>query len=77
MASSKPKKSKHQLVKSHLTRYGSITSWKAIQSYGATRLSAIIHNLRHKEGMNIVTHNIDMVDQYENKGTYAKYQYIK
>lgn len=35
------------LVLRHLQRHGSITSWEAIQEYGATRLSAIIFNLRH------------------------------
>lgn len=39
--------SKSFLVLRHLQRYGSITSWEAIQEYGATRLSAIIFNLRH------------------------------
>ena len=39
---------KSQLVKEHLLEYGSITTWQAIQMYGETRLSAIIHNLREK-----------------------------
>ena len=37
---------KHQKVLEHLKTHGSITSWEAIQLYRATRLSAIIFNLR-------------------------------
>ena len=36
----------------NLQKYGYITSWDAINMYHATRLSAIIFNLR-KEGYNI------------------------
>lgn len=41
-------------VLKHLQEYGSITSWEAIEEYGATRLSAIIYNLR-KKGFKIKT----------------------
>lgn len=30
-----------------------ITSWEAFMEYGITRLSSIIHRLRHNKGMNI------------------------
>ena len=43
-------------VLAHLQQEGSITSWDAIQLYRATRLSAIIFNLR-KEGYNIKSKN--------------------
>ena len=36
----------------HLQKYGSITSWDAIQLYKATRLSAIVFNLK-EEGYSI------------------------
>ena len=39
-------KNKHQLVKQHLLKKKSITSWEAIKLYEATRLAAIISNLR-------------------------------
>ena len=42
------KTTKTQLVKSHLLERGKITSWEAIENYGATRLSAIIFNLRDR-----------------------------
>lgn len=44
---------KSRLVREHLISGKSITSWEAIQLYRATRLSAIIFNLR-KDGLNIV-----------------------
>ena len=39
---------KTRLVEQHLINKGSITSWEAITNYRATRLSAIIFNLRKK-----------------------------
>ena len=43
-------------VLSHLQRYSSITSWDAIRLFRATRLSAIIFNLRD-EGYKIDSEN--------------------
>lgn len=71
------KKTKTSLVGAHLHRYGSITSWKAIEAYGATRLSAIIHVLRHERNLNIVTHKIKFKDKFGNEEIVAKYQLIK
>lgn len=59
-------------VKSHLMTKGSITSWEAIENYGATRLSAIIFKLRDK-GMNIVTEDLEAVDRNGNAVKFAKY----
>lgn len=39
-------KSQREDVLSYLKRYGSITSLKAIEKFGATRLSSIIYDLR-------------------------------
>mgnify|MGYP002524028710 CR=1 FL=1 len=64
---------KHQLVKRHLQEFGSITSWEAIDLYGATRLSAIIFNLR--KTMDIDTMMIEATDRYGNTCPYAKYIY--
>ena len=66
---------KSQLVKEHLLTKGKITSWEAIQEYGATRLSDIIFRLR-KSGYNILTNNIAFTDRYGNTGQYAEYVYI-
>jgi hypothetical protein len=62
-------------VKKHLLKKKSITSWDAIIQYKATRLSAIIFNLR-KNGWDIVTNNITSKDKDGNSSTYAKYVLI-
>ena len=66
--------SKHQKVLEHLKKYGSITSWEAINRYGATRLSAIIFNLR-KQGYDIRTIMREETDRYGNTCEYANYVY--
>lgn len=63
---------KTQLVLEHLQQYGCITSLEAIEKYGATRLSAIIYNLR-KRGYDIDTIDIDFVDRFGTKSTFGKY----
>lgn len=63
---------KTNAVALHLLEKGNITSWEAIQQYGATRLSAIIFNLRER-GMNIRTERIDFTDRFGSKASYAKY----
>ena len=65
---------KTTLVLEHLKKHKSITSWTAIQNYGATRLSAIIYNLRDR-GYNIETMMIEDTDRYGNVSRYAKYIY--
>ena len=62
-------------VKKHLLKKRSITSWDAITLYQATRLSAIIFNLR-KSGWDIVTNNVTIKDKNGNACTYAKYVLI-
>ena len=57
----------------HLQQYGSITSWEAIKEYGATRLSAIIFNLRHKYNLNIVSEMVEFTDRYGTPTKFAKY----
>ena len=68
---------KTKAVMLHLEENGSITSWEAIKEYGATRLSAIIFNLRHKYDMNIVSEPYEFIDRYGNKSSYAKYVFKK
>lgn len=60
------------LVKKHLNRKGSITSWEAIKLFGCTRLSAVIFDLRN-EGMKIRTENVTQKNRYGNFVTFAKY----
>lgn len=66
------RKDKTSEVLKHLKVKGSITSMEAIKLYGATRLSAIIFNLR-KKGYDIVTHNCETIDRYGHTCTFAKY----
>lgn len=63
---------KTSMVLNHLKKHGTITSMEAIENYGATRLSAIIFELR-KKGYDIDTHDVHGVDRYGNKVVYGKY----
>lgn len=63
---------KTDMVRNHLIENGKITSWEAIQLYRATRLSAIIFNLRHK-GMNIITRDRAFKDNDGSTSYYAEY----
>lgn len=63
---------KTEAVLNHLKQHGSITSLEAIENYGATRLSAIIFNLR-KRGYKIDTVDTDFVDRYGYKSRYGNY----
>lgn len=66
---------KTQKIFNHLKENGSITSWEAIQLYGATRLSALIFNLR-KKGIEIKSEMVQFTDRYGDKSTFAKYVLI-
>lgn len=63
---------KTRLVLHHLLKNSGITSWEAIEKYGATRLSAIIFNLK-REGWNIQDEWIEEYDRYGNKTRFKKY----
>lgn len=63
---------KTQKVLEHLKTKGSITSWDAIQLYKATRLSAIIFNLRQR-GYNIITKEKTFKDINGDTSYYAEY----
>ena len=66
--------SQEKLVLEHLKKKGSITSMEAIQEYGATRLSAIIYNLRHIGGYDIVTDFEVVKTRYGVKTQIARYK---
>ncbi len=68
---------KTKAIQLHLIEKGNITSWEAIKEYGATRLSAIIYNLRYKYGMNIINERIDFVDRFGSKSSYVKYVLVE
>tara|TARA_B100000900_G_scaffold300656_1_gene259192 strand:- start:233 stop:442 length:210 start_codon:yes stop_codon:yes gene_type:complete len=60
-------------VLNHLKKGLSITSWEAIHKFRATRLSAIIYDLR-KSGLTIITENL-ISDKTGKR--YARYTLIK
>lgn len=62
------KKTKKEMVEEHLITNGSITSLEAIVEYWATRLSAIIYNLK-EEGWQFDTTK----EKHHTGATYARY----
>ena len=71
------KLNKTKVVMMHLEEHGKINSLEAIQLYGATRLSAIIYNLRHKYDMRIINEREYFTDRYGSKAFYDNYILIK
>lgn len=63
---------KHKAVLQWLQTHASISSMEAIKSFGATRLSAIIYDLRHR-GYDIETVMCDGVDGFGNRMRFARY----
>ena len=63
---------KTQAVLDWLKTNASISSMEAIQSFGATRLSVIIFNLR-KRGYNIETVKCEGTDRFGHSIRYARY----
>lgn len=64
---------KTKKVLEYLKEKGNITSWEAIEKFGATRLSAIIYNLRYKYNLDIRTEEINFIDRFGSKSRCAKY----
>ena len=62
-------------VLKQLQEHKSITSMDAIDKFGATRLSAIIFNLR-KRGYIIVNRWEETIDRYGNECRYVRYIYL-
>lgn len=68
----KNKMTKQSKVAYHLKDLGSITSWEAIEQYGATRLSAIIYNLK-KKGWVFDDETIEWTDRYGDTTHFKRY----
>ena len=71
------KMNKTKAVLLHLQQFGTIDTWKANELYNATRLSAIIYNLRHNYNMNIISEETPFKDRYGTRSDYAKYILVK
>lgn len=63
----------NMMVLKHLSRFKKITSQKAFEAYGITRLSACIYELR-AQGYPIETDMVDDVNRYGNPTKYAIYR---
>lgn len=63
---------KTQAVLDWLQTHASISSMEAIENFGATRLSAIIFNLKRK-GYNIETVMVEGRDRFGNPMRFARY----
>ena len=68
---------KTKSVMMYLKEHGKINSWEAIKYFGATRLSAIIFNLRNRYEMNIINERVDFTDRYETKSFYDNYVLVE
>jgi len=71
MASTSQKKE----VLKYLQAGNTITSMEAIDLFGATRLSAIIYDIK-ADGYNISTTMVDGKNRYGNSVSYAEYKLI-
>lgn len=69
-------KTQQEAIKLHLLKYGQITSFEAIQNYGATRLAMHIHVFRN-QGMNIETFKVSKPNRYGTISTFANYKLVK
>lgn len=61
----------------HLESGKTITSKEAFDRFGITRLSARIYDLRHKEGLNIITRNKIVNTRYGRKTMVAEYVLVR
>lgn len=64
-------------VINYLVCFGSITRVQALMDLGIANLPAVIDDLRHKKGYNIVTEEVEGLNRYEEKVTYARYRFAE
>lgn len=62
-----------QRVLNYIRDFGSITRAEAMSELGIANLPAVIDILRHRGGHNIKTLEIEALNRYGQKITYAKY----
>ena len=60
-------------VVEYMVRFGSITRAEALMDLGIANLPAVIDVLRHKKGKNIITEEVEGLNRFEQKVTYARY----
>ena len=73
MITEKSKVSQEKLIADHLMKYGSISTWEAIQLYGCTRLPARISDLR-KKGWQITSELAQSKNRLGHNSNFAVYR---
>lgn len=58
----------------YICQFGSITRAEALMDLGIANLPAVIDDLRHKHGKNIITEEVKGLNRYKQKITYARYR---
>ena len=61
----------------YIAHFGSITRAEALMNLGIANLPAVIDDLRHKHGKNIITEEVESLNRYEQKITYARYRFAE
>lgn len=64
-------------VTRYMHQFGSITRAEALMDIGVANLPAVIDDLRHKHGYNIITEEVEALNRYEQKITYARYRFAE
>ena len=60
-------------VMEYMLHFGSITRAEALMDLGIANLPAVIDDLRHKKGVDIITEEVEALNRYRQKITYARY----
>lgn len=61
-------------VMDYIHNFGSISRAEAMSDLGIANLPAVIDDLRHKRGVDIITDDIKATNRYGEKITYARYR---
>lgn len=64
-------------VLQYIYHFGSITRAEALMDISVANLPAVIDDLRHKHGVNIVTEEVKSTNRYEQPITYARYRFAE
>lgn len=68
-----PKRTQADRVLDYIKDFGSISRAEAMNDIGVANLPAVIDDLRHKKGYDIVTNDIKAKNRYGENITYARY----
>ena len=62
-----------EMVVEYMVHFGSITRAEALMDLGIANLPAVIDVLRHRKGVDIVTEEVEALNRFKQKITYARY----